>query len=208
MGVSSVKRILPIVLASGCGILALLDYLIASPGIDAIGGALSEGVIILAAFALILGVLNLIGVHGRRLAIHGERRFLSAILLIALVGTILLGLAPGGGQALAWIFTYLYMPLQTTLTALLAFFLVVAVYRAFRLRSSDAAILLGVSLFLLLAQLPLSGAISPYIPALGEWLLAVPVTAGMRGLILGVALGTMVTALRILIAIDQPFHGD
>ncbi|MBC7317296.1 MAG: hypothetical protein H5T70_12815, partial [Chloroflexi bacterium] len=126
------KRILPIVLASGCGILALLDYLIASPGIDAIGGALSEGVIILAAFALILGVLNLIGVHGRRLAIQGERRFLSAILLVALVGTILLGLAPGGDQALAWIFTYLYMPLQTTLTALLAFFLVVAVYRAFR----------------------------------------------------------------------------
>ncbi len=202
------KRILPIILASGCGLLALLDYLIASPGIDAIGGALSEGVIILAAFALILGVLNLASVHGRRLAAQGERRVLSGLLLVALVGTLALGVVPGPGQALAWIFNYLYMPLQATLTALLAFFLMIAVYRAFRLKNSDAAILLGVSLFLFLAQLPLSGAISPYLPALGEWLLAVPVTAGMRGLLLGVALGTMVTALRVLLAIDQPFRGE
>lgn len=202
------KRILPIVLASGCGFLALLDYLIASPGIDAIGGALSEGVILLAAFALILGVLNLMSVHIRRTAVKGEGRFLSIALLIALVGTLFVGLGPANGQALAWVFHYLYMPLQATMTALLAFFLVTALYRAFRVRSGEAALLLAVSLFLFLAQLPLSGAISPYIPALGEWLLAVPVTAGLRGLLLGVALGTMITALRVLLAIDQPYRGE
>jgi len=86
----------------------------------------------------------------------------------------------------------------------LAFFIVTAAYRTFRLRNLDAGILLATSLVLLLAQLPLG---APYLRPLRDWLLSVPVTAAVRGLLLGVALGTMATSLRVLLAIDRPYAG-
>lgn len=202
------KRTLPIIAASGCGILILLDYVVTSPRLDAIGAALSEGVAILAAFALLLGVLNLLIVHAKRLAPGQKGRPFALSLLLALVTTLLLGIAKPSGAALAWVLDYIYLPLQSTMTALLAFFIVTAAYRALRLRSLDASIMLATSLLLSLAQLPLGNAISPYLPLLRTWALAVPVTAGVRGLILGVALGTLATSLRVLLAIDRPFAGE
>lgn len=198
------KRILPILVASGCGLLLLLDYLVASPRLDAIGAALSEGVAILAAFALLLGVLNLLTVHVQRLKSRRQDRGLTLALLLSLLITLGVGVAQPSGAALAWILDYAYLPLQSTMTALLAFFIVTAAYRTFRLRNLDAGILLATSLVLLLAQLPLG---APYLWPLRDWLLSVPVTAGVRGLLLGVALGTMATSLRVLLAIDRPYAG-
>ena len=198
------KRLLPILVASGCGLLLLLDYLVASPGLDAIGAALSEGVAILAAFALLLGVLNLLTVHVQRLKSRRQDRGLTLALLLSLLITLGVGVAQPSGAALAWILDYAYLPLQSTMTALLAFFIVTAAYRTFRLRNLDAGILLATSLVLLLAQLPLG---APYLRPLRDWLLSVPVTAGVRGLLLGVALGTMATSLRVLLAIDRPYAG-
>jgi hypothetical protein len=202
------RKTLPIIAASGCGAFMLLDYLVASPGIDAIGAVLGEGVAIMAAFALLLGVLNLLAVHAKRLASRGERRLPTLALILSLLITLGVGVAQPSGAALSWILDHAYLPLQSTMTALMAFFVVTAAYRAFRLRSVDAAILLLTSLVLLLAQLPLGGMISPHLRLLRLWLLAVPVTAGVRGLILGVALGAMATSLRILLAIDQPYAGE
>lgn len=198
------KRLLPILVASGCGLLLLLDYLVASPRLDAIGAALSEGVAILAAFALLLGVLNLLAVHVQRLKSRRQDRGLTLALLLSLLITLGVGVAQPSGAALAWILDYAYLPLQSTMTALLAFFIVTAAYRTFRLRNLDAGILLATSLVLLLAQLPLG---APYLRPLRDWLLSVPVTAGVRGLLLGVALGTMATSLRVLLAIDRPYAG-
>ena len=198
------RRLLPLLAASGCGLLLLLDYVIASPWLDALGAALSEGVAILAAFALLLGVLNLLAVHGQRLKSRRQGRGLALALILSLFITLGVGVAQPSGAARAWILEYAYQPRQSTMTALLAFFVVTAAYRAFRLRSLDAGILLATSLALLLAQLPLG---IPYLRPLRDWLLSVPVAAGVRGLLLGVALGTMATSLRVLLAIDRPYAG-
>lgn len=197
-------RILAIVAAVACGLLVLADFFLVNPVIDALGAALIEGVLILAAFALLLGVVNLLGVHARMNGDHRARRY-SALLLIALVGTLLIGLLRPASAELTWVFDYLYFPLQATMGALLAFFVVSAAYRAFKLRSVPAIILLVTSLVVLITQLPFSAALSPLLPAAREWIFAIPVTAGVRGILLGVALGTTATALRVLLAVDHPY---
>ena len=199
------KKVLPITAAILCGLVILVDFFWPNPRLHAAAGVLLEGVVILAGFALLLGLVNLLAVHGRRLAAREKGGALSAVLLVALFATLAIGLAFPGSGAMNWIFTYLYYPLQSTMAALLAFFVVSAAYRAFRLRNVEAVILLVTSLFLLLAQLPFSAAISPYLPAVRDWILSVPVTAGTRGIILGVALGTIATSLRILLAVDHPY---
>jgi hypothetical protein len=198
------KRILPITLAILCGVVTLVDFFVSHPLIDQIGATLVEGVTILAAFALLLGLLVLLSTHARRLK-RGSGPGLSLVLIIALLGTLAVGVALPGSTTLSWLFDYIYYPLQSTMAALLAFFAISAVYRAWKLRNVHAWILLVTSLFLFLTQLPLSASLSPYLPAVRDWLMAVPVTAGMRGIILGTALGTIATALRILLAVDHPY---
>ena len=202
------KKILPVTVAILCGLLAVVDFFIPNPQIHALGAILTEGVIILAGFALFLGILNILAVHAHQVVSAAKGRGASVVLIISLLATLAIGVVFPISGATPWIFNYLYRPLQSTMTALLAFFVVSAAYRTFRLRNVEALILLVSGLFLLFAQLPFSEAISPYIPALRDWVLSIPVTAAVRGIILGTALGTIATSLRVLLAIDKPYAGE
>jgi len=199
------KKVLPIGAAILSGLLVLIDFFVPYPSLDALGAALVEGTTILAGFAILLGVLNLLSVHGQRIAAEKRGRGLSVVLIASLVATLVVGVTLPGSTALNWIFDYMYYPLQATMAALLAFFAVSAAYRAFRLRNTQAAIMLATSLLVLLTQLPFSQAISPYLPMAHDWIFRVPVTAGVRGIVLGAALGTIATALRILLTVDRPY---
>ncbi|MFO7918155.1 MAG: hypothetical protein R6V13_08755 [Anaerolineae bacterium] len=199
------KKILPITAAIFCGGLALLDFFFASPQIDAAGAILVEGVVILAAFALLLGLLNILLVHLRRMTLGEGDRGASFVLVLALLVTAALGISMPDSASIDWLFEYIYSPLQSTMTALLAFFVVSAAYRAFKIRDVGAAILLISSLFVLFAQLPFSASLSLYVSSLRDWVFKVPVTASMRGFLLGIALGTITTSLRVLLAVDKPY---
>lgn len=199
------KKFLPVTAAIVCGGLALLDFFFDSPQINAAGAILVEGVTILAAFALLLGLLNILLVHLRRVTLGEGNRGASFVLVLALLVTVALGVSMPDSPSVNWLFDYVYSPLQSTMTALLAFFVVTAAYRAFKIRDMAAAILLISSLFVLFAQLPFTASLSPYIPSLRDWVFQVPVTASMRGLLLGIALGTITTSLRVLLAVDKPY---
>jgi hypothetical protein len=57
-----------------------------------------------------------------------------------------------------------------------------------------------------ITPLPFFGQIS-LLGSLRNWLATVPALAGARGLLLGIALGTIATGLRILMGVDRPY-GD
>lgn len=202
------RKVLPIAAAVICGLYALVDFFVTDPVVDAVGAKLLEGVMILAAFALLLGLLNLMNVHLRRVATGEKNQGFSVVLVAAMLVTLVCGVAWPQSGALTWIFGYIYYPLQSSLAALLAFFAVSAAYRAFRLRSGQAVILLVTSLLVLVTQMPFMSALSPLFAEIREWVLYVPVAAGVRGLILGVALGTITTCLRVLLAVDRPYAGE
>ena len=204
----SITGLLAAAAAIVCGVLAFADFMVPNAQIDAVGAVLLEGVVILSAFALILGVAHLLVTHARRLASAGQGRGASVVLIVALVGSALVGLVWPGSVAQRWLFSNIYYPLQSTMAALLAFFAVSAAYRTFRLNHAGAAILLITSLVLFVTQLPFVGALSAYLPMLRDWIMAVPVTAAMRGIVLGIALGTIATSLRVLLAIDRPYAGE
>jgi hypothetical protein len=48
------------------------------------------------------------------------------------------------------------------------------------------------------------------LPLIGEirsWIVSVPALGGARGILLGIALGTIATGLRILMGSDRPYGG-
>jgi len=199
------RRTVPVVVAVLVGLAILGDLIVDAPGINAVGQALLEGLIVLGAFALILAALKLVASHASRLTQRDGDRLGSIVLLVALLAALGLGIARPAGDELQWVFDYVYQPLQATTAALLAFFGIQGAYRAFRLRTGEAAVLLVSALFALLAQLPIAGAISPILPRLRQWMVAVPAAAGMRGILLGVSLGAIIASLRILIGIERPY---
>ena len=208
------RRVLPAAAAVLCGLVALVDFFLPNPQIDALGAVLTEGVVILGGFALLLGVLNILGTHLRRMLAPREpsgrrpSRVLSLVLVLALVITFATGILEPFALASRWVFSHVYGPLQSSMMALMAFFIVSALCRAFRLQSVEALILTVSSILVLVVQMPFAASISPKIPALRDWILAIPVGSGIRGMVIGIALGTMAASLRILFLVDSPYLGE
>lgn len=199
------RRPLPVAVALIAGWIVLLDMLLAPAWLGALPRLLLETALVLGACALLFGTGHLAATHSARI-VHGQpNSFYGAVLLVALVATFAFGVASPGARALSWIFRYLYTPLQATMLGLMTFVLVSAVYRIGRLRRRAAGWLVGIALVMLLVQVLASDVISPLLPAMRDWIMAVPVTAGARGVLLGIALGATAAGLRILFGIEHPY---
>ncbi len=103
-----------------------------------------------------------------------------------------------------WTFTYVFLPLNATIFSLLAFFVASAAYRTFRLRSPEATVMVIAGLIVLVGQVPLGGLL-PGLSQVSGWLLDTPVMAAVRGILLGVALGTITAGLRVLGSADRQY---
>jgi hypothetical protein len=206
------KKILPItnaLIAIVSGSIVLLGYFF--PGLfGGIQSILIGWAIILAGFALLLGIFNLAMVHWKKVSGEGKGDINSIVLLVSLVLTmIIVGISGPAGSFSLWIFNSIQVPVEISLLAVLAFVLVYAVARLLTRRPKWYTILFLVSVVLVLlgsAPLFIVGEVS-MLSSLRGWLVHVPAVAGARGLLLGVALGTVATGLRILIGIDRPYGG-
>jgi hypothetical protein len=225
-----VKKLGPRVLTSVVGILLILTAFGARPGGDGAGGPVprafdyvdrnfSVWFNILAVFAFILGGASLLKSHlGRVLQRRADWPY-SLVTLVSFVAVLAIGLGKVGGPPglqgdvtapdalLMVVFTALYEPLMATLFALLAFFVASAAYRAFRLRSREATVLLGSAFVVLLGRTPLGTWVSGLVPdwlaflrvdALSLWIMSVPNVAGQRAILIGIAVGVAALTLRVL----------
>jgi hypothetical protein len=209
---SLIKRWIPILLfAIFPGLIVLLGYLTPEWGLAYFRDWLVEGAVIVSAFAFLLGIFNVLGVHGGRVFRRRQGWVYSAVLLL----TLLLAMAPPllsilpshiPGRSLfdRITFDYVITPLGASLGALLVFVLTMGVFRLLRTRrSAEAVLFLLVVVLVLLGSTPLPGL--EWLAEVRMWIVTVPGMAGMRGLLLGVALGTVITALRVFTASERPY---
>ncbi len=224
------KRFIPAVIPSAITFLVLLVTLLTYivPGLSDFRARLVELAVIVAAFAMLLGVVNLLHVHGTNI-LRRRGWFYSLVLLLSFVGVLLVALfdlvlslnripaatlaqQAASGAAMTLVYPYILIPIQASLTALLPFFLAFAAYRALRMRRTigstlSALVFLITAVIVLLGQLPLSN-LPPLVgKGLGtarDAVIGVLAMAGMRGILLGVALGIVATALRVLVLADRP----
>ena len=202
------KRTIPTVIAMAVGVIVLADVFIDNFYLNALGQTFVSWAVILAAFALILGIINLMAAHYRRVRTRANGWPYSFVLILAMWIVIVLGvLEPAGPSSawVAWIFDNVQYPLQASIFALLAFFILTAAYRAFRVRRLESLFFVVAGVLVLLGATPLGDfRWSGFAEARG-WILSVPATAGARGIILGVALATVITGVRLLLGVDRPY---
>jgi hypothetical protein len=197
-----VKRSVATAIAIGVGLFVLLDFFVQNAFIWTLKFVFVRWAIIVAAFAMILGFFNVLIVHLNKILRFKQGWFYSIFLVLTMMIVLILGLIEGPqGSLTSQIFQYVLFPLQATIFSLLAFFVASAAYRAFRLRSWESALLVITGVIVLLGQIPLWEALTSF----KEWILGVPSMASARGILLGVALGTVATGLRVLLGIDRPY---
>jgi len=209
-------------IAIGVGIVVLLGYFFGSDvsgettTLGFLRDFLLQGAIVWAAVAMLIGIFNLASVHLGKIRTNEEDGF-SFILLLSLVATLGVGLydiikthldQELNFQRTSWIFNYIQLPIETSLMAILAISLT---YAAARLLSRKlnllSVVFVGVVVMLLIGAVPQVAAQVPLLADIRNWILRVPTMAGARGILLGVALGTIATGIRILTGSDRPYGG-
>jgi len=173
--------------------------------INGVGFFLVGWAAIVIAFALLLGFVDVVSVHWSRIRTRKPGALYSVVLLLSLLGTLVLGSGGPASDNGQFIFEFILMPLEATLFALLILFIATAAFRAFRVRNLETFFFVLFAIIVLLGQVPLGIYLWPELPVIKDWVLNVPTLAGVRGILMGVALGTIATGLRVLIGADRPY---
>ncbi len=204
------KRQLPLLLVFASGMLMVVQYFIPAEISDDAYEYLLDWTVIIGIFALALGIWSLI-----RVSIEKVRRKLPGygytyVALIGLAVMVVIGLNPWGkgleDYTFSHLFRYTMIPIQSTMFSLLAFFIASAAYRAFRARSVISAVLLIAALVMMFRVIPM-GQLSIWINETANWLLLVPNLAAKRAIIIGVGLGMVATALKVVLGIERAYLG-
>ncbi|MFN2168866.1 MAG: hypothetical protein ACK2U9_21745 [Anaerolineae bacterium] len=208
--------------AVGTGLIVLLGYFVE---IDAVASSgllgtifglrllIMRWAVLLAAVGLLLGLTNLFTVHWRKVSDQERGWGYSALLILTFFITLILGLVFGpDSRIVLLLFNAIQLPVEASLGALLAITLTLAGFRTLQRRRDLISLA-----FILTAVLVLIGSGPGIVPnassgfalfsGLRNWLAQVAAAGGARGVLLGVALGSIVTGLRVLLAIDRPY-GD
>ena len=112
------------------------------------------------------------------------------------------------GRVFTWFYDYIFYPCNATMFALLAFFIASAAFRAFRARNVESALLLGSAILVMIGLVPVGRLISPFFPELADWIVDFPNNAGRRAIMMGAALGAIVTGLRVILGLERSHLGS
>jgi len=210
------RREIPLAITFLIGVFMLVDFFVPHHGVSAAAEEMKQWGTIVIAASILLGVGNLIRVHFRKIRRKSDGWGYSIMTLASMAVMLYFG-GPWGtieeGSAFNWMFLNMQVPLQSTMFSLLAFFIASAAYRAFRLRSAEAGLLLIAAIIVMLGRVPLGQFLTRGLPEkatlpwLTETIMAYPNMAAFRGILMGAALGVMAMGLRIILGIERSYLG-
>lgn len=179
---------------------------------------------VIAGFTFALGLTNLVHIHGKNI-IHARRNWtFSLFFFIGVITMATIGFFSrfGAGQTdpvwqgmwkiatEGWLFS-----LDAAMFSLIAFFIISAAYRAFRIRSVEATIMMAAAFLVMLGQVPVGMWLTSWIqPEWGflynlrlenvsQWILWKPNAAAQRGIEFGIAVGALAMGLRIWLSLER-----
>jgi hypothetical protein len=217
------RREIPLLITMVFGLWMIVDFFVPHWVVSRSAQRLRDWTIIILAFSFFLGTANVAKLNWQKVA-RRERDWPFAIaLLVSLTVTIVLGIGFGitddrgaGGRLFNRIFQFMYTPMQSTMFALLAFYIASAAFRSFRIRSLEASLLAVTAVLVMIGRVPIGNALSDalHLPqpftfdAVQTWIMDVPNLAAKRAILIGAALGAIATGLKIVLGIEQNYLGE
>jgi len=172
--------------------------------------------VITLAVTVLIGIFNLVVVHLGRVIGRGKpfsQRINSLVLVISAISVIVLGILERNGtltgspSPTTLLLESVQVSIESALAGLVLFALVHGAYRLMRRRVTGSGLLFTLVLLLILTgALPFTTPGMRVVSLIRDWLLAVPVSAGARGILLGIALAVTVAGARVLIGQDRSYR--
>jgi len=213
------RRQLPLVMTFIAGIIPVIALFSPHPIVVNIAARADRWLVIVYAFALLLGVVSVVQSNSRKIARRDKGWPYAVVLLTGLTvmgGFGFLGnfgifggitTTPDGRPTpFQWSYSNVFLPLQATMFSLLAFYMASASFRAFRARNLAAGLLMVSALFVMFGRIPTGEAV-PFVPMITEWIMDNPNAAAQRGIIIGAALGAASMSLRVILGIERSHLG-
>lgn len=215
------KRFIATIPATPARMVVLLDTGGPMPLLDLMASTIVSWTAIIAACALLVGLLSVAGHHTFRIARRNTDWGYSLILIIAMLVVIIsgtvIGLTTGPNGDLGYVFPQSLVeqpvrdlfrafdqPLASSFLGLLTFFSLSAALRAVRRRTADALVIIVIALVvLIIGALPTANI--PFIGVGVQWMSDYLMLAGARALLIGAAIGAVIAGVRVLLGFDQPF---
>ena len=185
------------------GLLLIADLLVVNTAVAQAAGIVIDAAILVAAGAALAAVAAL---GARRIGDLWRRRGDPLAAVFVLVGMFLMlaaGLRPGSAgtadPAVQWLVAALLVPIGASLFGLLFVTTLAAARRSLASRSREGTVLVASALLTTILLVPLAGGIGSWMANTAAWLLAGPIGAVFRGLLIGIGLLTAVYAARTLL---------
>ncbi len=205
-----IKRGLPVFIAVFIGLLTLVGLVLPLPQLNTL---LLSWASFLLSVALLVGVLNLFFVHTQRLL--RQRNLYSGILMgsmLAVFGLAVTDMLSITSDGVNTVFNQIQFPLEAALASLMSFFLLMSGFQLLkRQRNRWSLLFILTAILLLTINIIVSFALIPEpIRQIGNQISRVlhdiVATAGMRGLLIGIALGTVMLSIRLLLGMERPYN--
>ena len=203
------KKNIPLAIVLILGIVFIIQFFIPSKPSQTAFNTMIEWDLILFVFASVIAVDSLVRHHIIKINRKTKGWGYSVVYLSATVFMVLAAVFSGTreGSFYMKIFYYTLAPMQSTMFAILAFYMASASYRAFRAKTFESTLLLISAFIVMIGLIPQGAAIWSGFPKLSEWLLQVPNMAAKRGITFGIGLGVTATSLKIILGIERNWMG-
>lgn len=192
--------------------------------------AVADAALIIGSFALLLGTSNLFQLHGKAVRKKSPGWGNSLAFFISFFLIMIIGFArdaysnangaPVGnaGTVFASFFSVLFngfvQNLDAAMFSLVAFYIVSAAYRAFRVRSAEAGFMMITAAIVMLGLVPVGALLTNWLPHSGPfaslrlermtlWILTWPNMAVQRAIEFGLSVGYLAMSLRIWLSLER-----
>ncbi|WP_353893027.1 hypothetical protein PRVXH_002431 [Proteinivorax hydrogeniformans] len=152
--------------------------------------------VVIAAFTLVMGVTNLFSISVKKILAQDKGWHGKVALILSFIVTMVAGLWGGSnGAVFSYIFSNIYIPITSTVLALLLFFTVHAVIKSYSLHGFKAIVISLSAAATIVVNLFLVG----YYPTIKEIIDRFFLLPAVRGFVIGVSLSAVVICIRTII---------
>lgn len=201
------KKTFPVIITFVAGAIMVLQSYIQSDFLYTfVQSYLARAVTVSSAWAVGLGAVNIIRIHGRRIKARREQYFYSIVLLVTFFWFAFLGIfiqKHNSDPFYLFFYNNILLNLSATMYSVLAFYIASAAYRSFRVRSLEASFLLLPSVIVMLGAVPIGQALWSGFPGLSSWIGTNINTPVLRAMSIGLTLGGLTQSMLNLIGIER-----
>ncbi len=176
---------------------------------------------VISAFAVGLGVINLFQMHTKRVLKWNLDSINSVAFFVAMIAMTvghLMAKSPHPSPFATSLYKVLFegalQSLDATMFSIIAFYITSAAYRAFRIRSLEATLLLATAIIVMLGQITLGQLLTHALPeylhveVVRNWILTKVNAPATRAISVGLGIGSLAVGLRIWLGLERGSYFD